>query len=92
MRNGNPLPKAGIFASAAGELVARNLAAQVQGGATESFEGEGYCFIDQGGGKASMVSGRFLAPDGPQVSLVSSSVRWHRKKVRFEQDWHRWRI
>ena len=76
MRNGNPLPKAGVFASAAGELVARNLAAQVQGGATESFEGEGYCFIDQGGGKASMVSGRFLAPDGPVASSRPTDPRY----------------
>lgn len=92
MANGNPLPKAGVFAAAAGELVARNIAAQIQGGAAQRYAGEGYCLIDNGGGKASIIVGRFLAAGGPQVTLESPSVRWHRKKLRFESDWRRWRI
>ena len=92
MSNGMPLPKAGVFASAEGELVARNLAAEVQGGLAASFLGEGACFLDYGHGRAAMVSGSFLTAERPQVSFVPPSVRWHRKKLRFERDWRRWKI
>ena len=92
MANGNPLPKAGVFASAEGETVARNLAAEIQGGQTSAFPGEGACFIDYGSGKGSMITGSFLAAERPRVSMLSPSVRWHRQKLRFERDWRRWKI
>ena len=92
MSTGRPLPKAGVLASGEGELVARNLATEIQGGAKERFTGEGHCFVDFGGGKAAMVTGNFLAPERPQVRLTSPSVRWLRRKVRFESDWRRWKI
>mgnify|MGYP000227015504 CR=1 FL=1 len=92
MANGNPLPKAGVFAAAEGEVVARNLAAEIQGGEKARFAGEGYCFIDHGREKAALVRGVFLASDRPQVTLVPPSVRWYRGKLRFEADWRRFKI
>ena len=92
MANGAPLPKAGVFASAEGELVASNLAAEIQGGPKANFSGDGRCFVDHGDGRAGLVSGDFLAEEAPRVTLLPPSVRWHRKKVRFEADWRRWRI
>ena len=92
MANGAPLPKAGVFASAEGGLVASNLAAEIQGGPKASFPGDGGCFVDHGGGRSALVTGGFLAEEAPRVTMLSPSVRWHRKKVRFEADWRRWRI
>ena len=92
MANGAPLPKAGVFAAGEGELVARNLAAGINGGAKARFPGDGGCFIDQGGGKAALIKGGFLAEEMPRVHLEPPSVRGHRKKVRFEADWRRWRV
>mgnify|MGYP001475233307 CR=1 FL=1 len=74
MANGAPLPKAGIFAAAEGELVARNLAAKIQGKSQGSFSGDGFCFVDHGGGKGAVVQGDFLAEEGPQVTMASPSV------------------
>ena len=92
MANGAPMPKAGVFAAAEGELVARNLADEIQGGSKVRFSGEGYCFVDHGGGKGALVQGNFLAEEGPQVAMTSPTVGWHRRKIRFEADWRRWRI
>ncbi len=92
MATGAPLPKAGVFAAAEGELVARNLAAEITGGTKERFQGQGYCFLEHGGGKAALVKGDFLAEPSPQLELYSPSVRWHRNKVRFEADWRHWKI
>ena len=92
MANGAPLPKAGVFASAEGEVVARNLVAQIQHGHEAAFTGDGFCFVDQGGGRGGLIRGGFLAHGKPQVTLASPSVRWYRKKLRFERDWRRWKI
>ena len=92
MANGAPLPKAGVFATAEGEVVARNVAAEIQGGCSASFSGDGGCFVDQGGGRAALISGGFLTDDSPKVTMLPPSVRWYRKKERFEADWRRWRI
>lgn len=92
MANGMPLPKAGVFAAAEGELVAKNIAADVLGGEQERFTGEGYCFIEHGAGKGALIRGSFMAEGRPRVELTSPSVRWHRRKERFEADWRRWKI
>ena len=92
MANGAPLPKAGSFATEEGDVVARNLAAEIQRGQKASFSGDGFCFVDHGGSKAGLIKGGFLADERPHVTLASPSVRWHRRKVRFERDWRRWRI
>ncbi|MDA1188627.1 MAG: FAD/NAD(P)-binding oxidoreductase [Chloroflexi bacterium] len=92
MANGKPMPKAGVFASAGGEVVAHNIAADVNGSSLEEFTGEGYCFIGYTSEKAAMVKGIFLSEGKPDVAYLSPSVRWHRGKERFEADWRRWRV
>ena len=39
------LPKAGVFAEAHGRVAARNIVADIQGGAGAEFDGRGYCFV-----------------------------------------------
>lgn len=90
MSNGSPLPKAGVFASGAGELVARNLAAEINGGIQGKFTGYGGCFLDHGGGKAAMIRGSFLAQNAPDVHMESPSARLYRQKLRFEYKWRHW--
>ena len=92
MANGRPMPKAGVFASAQGETVGRNIAAAIDGGEPTAFPGVGHCFIAYSGTQAGRVRGEFLAPDRPNVSLESPSARGYRAKERFERDWRRFRI
>ena len=85
MANGKPLPKAGIFAEAMGEVVADRIAATfAQQEPTAVFEGEGGCFLEVGGGEAMMVRGRFLAEPDPEVTLTEPSRAYLEEKRSFE--------
>ncbi len=92
LENGMMLPKAGVFAHAQAEAVARNVAAQIEGSTAETiFDGHGLCFVETGDGKAGMASGNFYASPRPDVSLRRPSRAWHMGKVAFEQYWlRRW--
>lgn len=86
MGNGQPLPKAGVFAEAAGLTVADRLSAILTGRApTAEFEGRGGCFLEVGEGKAVMVEGHFLADGGPQVQLTQASESYTDEKWAFER-------
>ena len=86
LANGMPLPKAGIFAEAQGELVAERIAASLQGQSTDAaFTGDGYCFLEVGGGRAVMVRGGFMA-DPPQVSITAPSEEQLHAKLAFERE------
>ena len=83
---GLPFPKAGIFAERHGEVVARNLAATIAGREGEArFDGAGYCFLEVGGGEATMVVGNFLASP-PDVTIVDSSPEHLEAKSAFERE------
>jgi len=85
MANGKPLPKAGIFAEAMGEVVADRIAATfARQEPTAVFEGEGGCFLEVGGGEAMMVRGRFLAEPTPDVTLTEPSRAYLEEKRSFE--------
>jgi sulfide:quinone oxidoreductase len=85
---GKPLPKAGVFAHAEAEVVARSIARAMSGGGTpERFDGHGACFIEAGGGRAGFGSGDFYAEPQPDVKLHPPSRRWHLAKVLFEKSW-----
>jgi sulfide:quinone oxidoreductase len=85
---GKPLPKAGVFAHAEAEVVARNIAHAVTGcGAPQRFDGNGECFIEVGDGKAGWGGGNFYAEPKPQLTLRMPSWRWHLGKVLFEKSW-----
>lgn len=85
---GKLLPKAGVFAHAQAEAVARRLADELAGrepGAV--FDGRGSCFVEAGDGRAAYGSGDFYAPTGPRVRLHPPARRWHAGKVLFEKLW-----
>jgi len=82
------LPKAGIFAHAQAEVVARRIAADITGGgASDVFYGEGYCMLEVGESLAGFASGNFFAEPSPQIQLRKLGKTWHLGKVLFEQWW-----
>lgn len=90
---GLPLPKAGVFAHGEGEAVARTIAAQINGkGQPGTFDGQGECFIEVGGGKAGFGRGNFYADPTPTIKLHQPTRYWHAGKILFEKDWmlRRW--
>ncbi len=83
---GKPLPRAGVFAHAQAQVVARNIARAVEGGPPEErFDGRGACFIETGGGRAGFGSGNFYAEPRPAVRMRRPSWFWHAGKVLFEK-------
>lgn len=88
LKLGKPLPKAGVFAHAEAEVVARNIAAAIEGRVrAERFNGHGECFIEVGGGKAGFGGGDFYAEPTPAITLRSPSWGWHAAKVLLEKSW-----
>lgn len=89
---GRPLPKAGAFAHAQGEVVAENIASLWSGRpARRSFDGAGQCFVEVGDARAGLGAGDFYAEPTPQVVFHPPARRWHWGKVWFERLWlRRW--
>ncbi len=86
MADGRPLPKAGVFAEAAGEVVAEQIAARFAGREPErSFTGEGHCYLEVGGGQAMVVRGRFLEKPAPAVELLGPAPEFLEEKLAFER-------
>lgn len=81
------LPKAGVFAHAQAEVVARRIAAEIIGTAPAEFDGYGYCMLEGGGAIAGMAFGNFFAEPSPQIALGRPGHIWHWGKVLFEQWW-----
>jgi sulfide:quinone oxidoreductase len=85
---GRPLPKAGVFAHAQGDVVAHNIAVAWTGrGAPKRFDGVGACFIETGDGRAGMGQGNFYAEPLPAVKLRAPNRLWHGAKVLYEKYW-----
>jgi sulfide:quinone oxidoreductase len=83
---GLPFPKAGVFAESHGEVVGRNLAAAVTGREQDArFDGFGFCFLEVGGGRASMVRGNFLASP-PDVRIEEDAPEHLQAKQDFERE------
>jgi sulfide:quinone oxidoreductase len=87
MADGKPLPKAGVFAEAMGQVVAERITAEFAGREPQStFAGEGGCFLEVGDQQARLVRGRFLAEPAPEVSLSEASPAFLEEKVAFERE------
>ncbi len=85
LANGLPLPKAGIFAQAQGEVVAARIAARLTGLPPAAlFAGDGTCFIETGGGQAAKAQGAFMA-DPPRVQISEPSQATMGEKRDFER-------
>ena len=83
---GKPLPRAGVFAHAQAEVIAKNIAAVESGRpAVAHFDGHGACFIESGDGRAGFGSGDFYAEPAPDVRLRQPSRFWHWGKALFEK-------
>jgi sulfide:quinone oxidoreductase len=88
LANGKPLPKAGVFAHGEAEVVARNIAAEINDGETRwAFGGEGSCFLETGYGKAAYVTGNFYAEPDPEVKMRQPSFLWRWVKEGFVRTW-----
>lgn len=86
LANGNPLPKAGVFAHAQGDVVATRIADHFAGRQpSATFTGNGMCFLETGSGRATMVAGDFYA-DPPAVTLRDESEANFAAKQAFELD------
>jgi sulfide:quinone oxidoreductase len=87
MANGKPLPKAGVFAEAMGEVAADRIAAGLAGEAPQAaFAGEGGCFLEIGDGQARQVRGQFLAEPAPDIQLTEASTEMLQAKAAFEEE------
>jgi len=84
--NGNPHPKAGIFAEAQALVVARNLTASISGGAPATYPGRGVCFVETGRGMASAAEINVFAEGGPHVRIDSPSPQGLEGKRQFERE------
>lgn len=90
LKMGRPLPKAGVFAHLAAQVVATNIARAITGrGAEARFSGSGECFIETGDGKAGFGKGDFYGEPLPSVAVHPPSRRWHLAKVALEYAWLR---
>ena len=88
LANGKPLPKAGVFAHAEALVAARRLAAGLGRSASDAvFDGQGYCWLETGGGKAGFAVGDFFAEPDPLVALRRPRRVWHAGKALFERYW-----
>jgi sulfide:quinone oxidoreductase len=88
LKLGKPLPKAGTFAHAEAEVVARNIASAITGrGKRAAFDGEGECFIETGDGQAGFGKGNFYAEPVPVVKIRPPGRHWHAGKVLLEKYW-----
>jgi len=86
--SGMMLPKAGVFAHAQAEVVANNIAVEInKTGELKEFDGQGYCFLEMGNGFAGFASGNFYAAPKPVVILKNPGRMWHWGKVAFEKWW-----
>jgi sulfide:quinone oxidoreductase len=82
------LPKAGVFAHAQAEVVARQIATEITGaGERGNFAGVGYCMLEAGESLAGFAFGDFFAEPSPQIELRNIGKTWHMGKVLFEQWW-----
>lgn len=86
LANAMALPKAGVFAEAQARVAAAAIVAEIDARPLDvAFTGEGYCFIEVGGGLAAHVTGNFLATPAPAVQVTAPSEAAYAEKIAFEQ-------
>lgn len=86
--SGRPLPKAAIFAKNGAKAAAAN-ALNYLGitDATGALSGEGFCYVDVGGGVSAKGQGDFFTLPHPSIHLAAPSVELHHDKQDEERDW-----
>jgi sulfide:quinone oxidoreductase len=87
LANGLPFPKAGVIAEAEGDHVGRSIVAELLGQPSPPpFDGRGYCFIEMGPDRATLIEGDFFATPQPLVRLLDADERHAREKRAFETE------
>ena len=82
------LPKAGVFAHAEAQIVARRIALEIAGTRPQpEFCADGYCMLEAGEDLAGFAFGNFFAEPAPHVQLRKIGKTWHLGKVLFEHWW-----
>ncbi len=84
--NGNPHPKAGVFAETQALALASQITAEITGEPVFPYSGRGACFVDVGGGQAAAAEAELLHPDGPRFVLKPPSRAGLLAKKRFETE------
>jgi sulfide:quinone oxidoreductase len=86
------LPKAGVFAQHQAEVVANNIAVEINGrGHTKAWDGGGACFLMTGGAQAAFVKGTWFATPHPAIKFSPPSRIMYMERVLFEKFWlRRW--
>lgn len=91
LMNSMLLPKAGVFAEGESQVVAAEIAADIN---TEPrpgvYDGHGFCYVDVGDGLAAYGTGDFYAYPAPRVTLEEPSEDGRRAKENYEtllDDW-----
>lgn len=86
------LPKLGTLAHGQAEVVARNIAAQINGSQGDwVFSGQGWTYLDIGYQKGIQIKGDFLAEPEPRVEMQRPSFYWHWARKGYEFLWlRRW--
>jgi sulfide:quinone oxidoreductase len=78
------VPKAGIFAEAAAQVVADDIRAEISGqGPPAPYEGSGVCYAEFGDGLVSKVEVNFLRGEAPAAERHDPSRRYAREKAEF---------
>lgn len=86
--SGRALPKAAIFARNGARAAAINVLQYLeQTRASASLSGEGYCYIDTGGGASAQGKGDFFTLPHPAIHLTAPSAALHQDKQDEERDW-----
>ncbi len=86
LANQMALPKAGVLAEGQAKVVAAEIIAELAGRpAPPPYDGKGYCFVEVGEQRASMVVGDFLATPAPKVELTPPGTDAYQQKQEFER-------
>jgi sulfide:quinone oxidoreductase len=76
--------KAGIFAEAAGRVVADDIVAELSGKDPPApYEGSGVCYAEFGGGLVSKVEVNFLRGESPDAERYDPSLEYAAEKLQF---------
>ena len=86
--SGKPLSKAGVFAHLEAEVVAENIAAEINGlNPNKKYDGQAYCFLELGYGKAGFAGGNFYSKSTPMIKMRKPGRLWHWGKILLEKYW-----
>jgi sulfide:quinone oxidoreductase len=81
---GAPVAKAGVFAEAAADVVADDIAARLRGDLLDRrYEGAGSCYLEFGGGLVGKVEANFLGGPAPTARLVGPTLELAADKQAF---------